>query len=73
MIATGVVSYDVNTYISSCRSHVCGATAERLSESGECQFNPADLSLMERIQFLTEELGKTDNKFDILVNNVRVI
>ncbi len=73
MIATGFVSDDVKTYISSCQADGCDATAERLSETGECLSIPADLASMEGIQSLVEELGKRENKFDSLINNAGAI
>jgi len=41
MIAEGYVTHGVRTYISSRKTDVCDATAERLSRIGECISIPA--------------------------------
>ncbi len=69
MIATGFVSNGVKTYISSRKAAACAATAARLSESGDCISIPADLSSMEGVQYLAEQIGKREDQLDILVNN----
>jgi len=69
MIAEGYVTNGVKTYISSRKADVCDATAARLSEIGECISIPADLSSMDGVNSLVEELSKREDKLDILVNN----
>ena len=69
MIAEGFVANGVKTYISSRNAEVCGATAARLSEQGECISMPADLSTMEGIQSLADEIKARESQLDILVNN----
>jgi NAD(P)-dependent dehydrogenase (short-subunit alcohol dehydrogenase family) len=73
MIATGFVSLGVRTYISSRKGDVCDATAERLSESGECVSIPADLSAMEGIDYLAGQLAAREERLDILVNNAGAV
>jgi NAD(P)-dependent dehydrogenase (short-subunit alcohol dehydrogenase family) len=69
MIAAGYVANGVKTYISSRKAEVCNETAKRLSEQGECISIPADLSTMEGIQALVDEIKARENQLDILVNN----
>jgi NAD(P)-dependent dehydrogenase (short-subunit alcohol dehydrogenase family) len=63
----------VKTYISSRKADVCDATAERLSEIGECVSVPADLSSMEGIEHLVGELANREQRLDILVNNAGAV
>lgn len=69
MIAEGFVANGVRTYISSRTADACKATAERLSALGECVALPADLSTLEGIQGLVDELKGRETQLDILVNN----
>jgi NAD(P)-dependent dehydrogenase (short-subunit alcohol dehydrogenase family) len=74
MIAEGFVARGVKTYISSRKSDACGETARRLSSSGaECVSIPADLSSMEGIQYLADELVDREERLDILVNNAGAV
>ncbi|MDJ0793314.1 MAG: SDR family oxidoreductase [Woeseiaceae bacterium] len=69
MIAEGFVANGVKTYISSRKAEACDATAERLSEQGECISIPADLSTSEGVQSLANEIKSRESRLDILVNN----
>ena len=69
MIAEGFVAGGVKTYISSRKADACNATAERLSAQGECISIPADLSTMDGIRHLANEIKAREPKLDILVNN----
>jgi 2-deoxy-D-gluconate 3-dehydrogenase len=69
MIATGYVANGVRTYISSRKADACDATAERLSREGDCISVPRDLSSMEGVQALADEIGRREKRLDILVNN----
>ena len=69
MIAEGFVAAGVKTYISSRKADACNATAERLSKQGECISIPADLSTMDGITHLANEIKAREAKLDILVNN----
>jgi NAD(P)-dependent dehydrogenase (short-subunit alcohol dehydrogenase family) len=69
MIAEGFVANGVRTYISSRKADVCDATAERLSAQGECISIPADLSGLDGINALVDELKSREDRLDILVNN----
>ncbi|MCZ6829075.1 MAG: SDR family oxidoreductase [Gammaproteobacteria bacterium] len=74
MIAAGFLSHGARVYISSRKSEVCDATAERLSEQykGECISIPADLSGLPGIEALAAELQDRETRLDILVNNAGV-
>ncbi len=69
MIAEGYVTHGVKTYISSRKADVCDATATRLSEAGECISIPADLSTMDGVNALVDEIKRREQRLDILVNN----
>jgi len=69
MIAGGYVANGVKTYIAPRREKACNATAERLSEQGECISIPADLSTTEGIAALVGEIMGRESRLDILVNN----
>jgi NAD(P)-dependent dehydrogenase (short-subunit alcohol dehydrogenase family) len=73
MIATGFVTRGVKTYISSRKANACDATAERLSEQGDCISIPADLSSMDGIGYLADEIAKCEERLDILVNNAGAV
>jgi 2-deoxy-D-gluconate 3-dehydrogenase len=74
MIAAGFLKNGVKVYISSRKAEVCDATAKRLGEQyeGECISIPADLSNLEGVQKLADELASRESKIDILVNNAGV-
>ena len=69
MIAEGYVAGGVKTYISSRKADACNATAERLSLHGECIAIPADLSSLEGVHHLANEIKAREPQLDILVNN----
>jgi NAD(P)-dependent dehydrogenase (short-subunit alcohol dehydrogenase family) len=69
MIAEGFVANGVKTYISSRKAEACDATAARLSEQGECISIPADLSGLDGINALVNEIKGREGQLDILVNN----
>ncbi len=71
MIAAGFLSNGVKVYISARKAEACDATAERLMEvyGGECISLPADISTLEGIEKLADEIKSREDKLDILVNN----
>lgn len=69
MIATGLVSNGVRTYITSRKAEVCDATAARLSEFGECISIPADLATAEGLASFVAAFTELEDHVDILVNN----
>ncbi len=71
MIAAGFLANGAKVYISSRKTEVCDATAYRLAKEyeGECISIPADLSNLEGIGTLANELSSKEESLDILVNN----
>ena len=71
MIAAGFLANGAKVYISSRKTEVCDATAERLAKEygGECISIPADLSNLEGIGALVKELSSKEKSLDILINN----
>ena len=69
MIAEGYVANGVKTYISARKADACDATAKRLSKLGECISIPADLSTVEGVEALANEIKARESQLDILVNN----
>ena len=69
MIARGYVENGVKTYISSRKADVCDAVAAELSKLGECISVPADLSSMDGVEHLADEIAKREDWVHILVNN----
>lgn len=69
MIATGFVLNGVKTFISSRNADTCDATAESLSEIGECISIPCDLSSMDGVRYLADAIAAREERLDILVNN----
>ncbi len=69
MIAEGFVANGVKTYITARKAEACDATAERLSALGECISIPGDMSTLEGIQALVDDLASREGQLDILVNN----
>jgi NAD(P)-dependent dehydrogenase (short-subunit alcohol dehydrogenase family) len=70
MIAAGFLANGAKVYISSRKAEVCDATAKRLQEEygGECISVPADLSNLDGINALANQISQEGN-LDILVNN----
>ncbi len=69
MIAEGLVTNGVRTYITARKAEACDATAERLSEFGECISVPADLSTAEGTAAFVESFAQREDKLHILCNN----
>ena len=69
MIAAGFLANGAKVYISSRKADTCNETAQRLQKDygGECISLPADLSNLEGINALVDELP--EESLDILVNN----
>ena len=70
MIAAGFLANGAKVYISSRKAEVCDATAQRLQDEygGTCISVPADLSNLDGITALSNEISQQDS-LDILVNN----
>jgi len=69
MIAEGLVTNGVRTYITARKAEACDATAARLSEIGECISIPADMSSADGLAAFVTEFTKHEDKLHILVNN----
>ena len=69
MIAEGLVTNGVRTYITARKADACDATAERLSAFGECISFPADLSTAEGIAEFCARFAEREDKLHILCNN----
>jgi len=69
MIAKGFLTYGAKrVYITARKASACDATAEALSEFGECISLPGDISTMEGIEGLAKRIIEREDKLDILVN-----
>lgn len=69
MMARGFVENGVKTYITARKKEELDATAKELSQYGECIAIASDISTVEGIEALTQEIMKQEDKIDILVNN----
>ena len=69
MIAEGLVTNGVRTYITARKADACDATAERLSAIGECISIPADMSSAEGLAAFVAAFRERENELHILVNN----
>ena len=69
MIARGLVTNGVRTYITARKAEACDATAVDLSEFGECISFPADLSSAEGIDDFVTAFGEREDQLHVLVNN----
>jgi NAD(P)-dependent dehydrogenase (short-subunit alcohol dehydrogenase family) len=69
MIAEGLVTNGVRTYITARKAEACDATAARLSELGHCVSLPADLSSAEGVASFVERFGEHEDELHILANN----
>ena len=74
MIAEGLVTNGVKTYITARKAEACDATAARLNAlghpgQGECVSVPADLATAEGVAALVDYFTEREDKLHILVNN----
>ena len=69
MIAQGFVANGVKTYITARKAEACLATAEELSQHGECIALPADLATKAGRDAFVGEINDRESSIDILVNN----
>lgn len=69
MIAEGLVTNGVRTYITARKAEACDATAARLSEIGECISIPADMSSPEGLADFVAAFREREEALHILVNN----
>lgn len=69
MIARGLVSNGVKTYITARKAQACDEMAAELSKIGECISIPADLSTEEGLATFVAAVSEQESQLDILVNN----
>lgn len=69
MIATGLVKAGAKVYVCSRKAEACASTVEALSEFGECEAIPADLSSEAGVLGLVKTLSEKEKQLHILVNN----
>ena len=69
MIARGLVSNGVTTYITARKAAACDAMAAELSVLGTCHSVPADLATPEGRDAVVDRIQDDGGKLDILVNN----
>lgn len=69
MIARGFVEAGARVYVSSRKAAVCEEVAAELSSVGECRAVPADLSTEAACARLAGEVGRREQRLDVLVNN----
>lgn len=69
MIAEGLVTNGVRTYITARKADACDAMAAELSELGECISIPADLADPEGLAAFVASFNEREDHVDILVNN----
>lgn len=58
-----------SVYITARKASPCLEAAEALSQYGQCEALPGDISSVEEIEKLTASLAKKENSVDVLVNN----
>jgi NAD(P)-dependent dehydrogenase (short-subunit alcohol dehydrogenase family) len=69
MIAEGYLRAGVRVYISSRKPEACRAAQQELSQFGDVQAIPADVSSEEQCRALIDEVGGREDALHILVNN----
>lgn len=69
MIAKGYVEAGARVYITARKAEECDATANALSELGECIAIPCDLSTLDGISEFVSAFSLQESRVDILVNN----
>lgn len=69
MIARGYVEAGARVYISSRKTEVCEQTAAELSKVGDCRALPYDVSTVDGIASLADDLSGREDKLDVLINN----
>lgn len=69
MITRAYVEAGATVYISSRTAEVCDAVAGELSEIGRCTSLPADLSSMEGVTNLVQQISEREQRLHVLVNN----
>ncbi len=69
MIAEGFLRSGAKTYITSRKAHQLEATAEALSEHGECIAIQSDLATLDGVEAFANAIKEREDSLDILINN----
>src|ERR1700761_784680 len=69
MIAEGFVRGGAKVYITARKAAACDATADELSQYGDCISIPIDCSTVEGCKMLAAEITNRENRLDVLINN----
>lgn len=69
MISKGLVEAGARVYVCSRKAELCDAIAKELSQIGDCQSLPGDVSKESEIARIAAELQRKEGKLHILVNN----
>ena len=69
MIARSFAAAGATVYLCSRKAAACAAAAAELSPLGKCVALPADVSRMDDIARVADELTVREGRLDILVNN----
>jgi NAD(P)-dependent dehydrogenase (short-subunit alcohol dehydrogenase family) len=72
MIASGFVHAGARVYISSRKAEACEELARELSEHGQCIAAPADLSTLEGVRQLVDQVSAVEPHLNVLVNNAGI-
>jgi NAD(P)-dependent dehydrogenase (short-subunit alcohol dehydrogenase family) len=72
MIASGFVHAGARVYISSRKAEACETVAGELSQHGVCVSAPADLSTLDGVRALVEQVSAAEERLDVLVNNAGI-
>lgn len=69
IFARAYLQNGAKVYITSRKGDACDALAAELSAHGTCISLPADLSRMDEIERLADEIAAREEKLDVLINN----
>ncbi|MEM7374393.1 MAG: SDR family NAD(P)-dependent oxidoreductase [Bacteroidota bacterium] len=74
MITQGLIESGAKVYIASRKGDVCAQVAEQMNSlgKGECVAMAADLSQLDNIEALSQELAEREDHLDILINNAGI-
>jgi len=73
MIARGFLESGAKVYISSRKKEVCDAVAAELSKVGQCVSVPADVSTLDGCKHLAQQIARSEQRLQILVNNAGAV
>ena len=73
MMAQGLLENGAKVYITARKIGQLDEAQKELSEYGDCEAIPSDLSTLEGIESFVAELSKREDKLDILINNAGAV